>query len=154
MNGNQVDTNLPIKKSGSLSPIASQDEEDIEIVEKSKSEPESTTELEMKPSICKLPTVGQLEDRQSRAEETYNKILKEIHGHHYLMDELRYNLKTLHSQYGQEQEIRKMNQALEREKIKIDSLENKALLIHKRLLLAYLFNNRIMISSIFQISNG
>lgn len=136
MDGNQVDLNLPLKKSASLSPIPSQDEDDdIEIIEKSNSQGEeyvATVELELKPSLCKLPQLGQSEERQSRAEETYNRILKEIHGQHYLVDELKYKLKALQSQHGQEEEVRKLTQALGREKLKIESLENKAYLVHKR----------------------
>lgn len=131
-----VDSNLPLKKSGSLSPIESQDEEDIEIIEKSGNKGEecvASPELEMKPSLCRLPSLAESEERQSKAEEAYNKVLKEIHGHHYMVNELKYKLKTLQSQHGHEQEIRKLTQSLGREKLKIESLENKAYLVHKRL---------------------
>lgn len=138
MDGNQVDLNLQLKRSGILTPILSEDENEIEIIEKSNSQGEeersAPVELQMKPSLCKLPQLVQSEERQSRAEETYNKVLKEIHGHHYLVDELKYKLKALHPHHGHKEEIRKLTQALGREKVKIESLENKAYLVHKRLL--------------------
>lgn len=149
MNGNQVDLNLPMKKSGSLSPIPSQDEDDIEIIEKEDQEFVAPAELEMKPSLCKLPSLDQAEERKGRAEETYNKILKEIHGHHYLVEDLKYKLKALESEGGNEHEARKLTQSLGREKLKIESLERKAYLVHKRLI----FWNHTLISNYYNLTD-
>lgn len=130
MDGNQVDINLEMKRVSSLSPIESEDENEVEIIEKDSKL--GSANLTSKPSLCKLPSLDQMDERKLRAEEAYNKILKEIYGHHFLVDDLKYKLRNLHSQPGHEQEIRKLSLTLGREKLKIDSLEAKALIIRKR----------------------
>lgn len=140
MEENPVDLNLQMKKSTSLSPIESEDEEDIEIIEGS-----TSIDLEKKPSLCKIPSLEELKsenDRKRKAEQAYNKIIKEIHNHHYMIGEIKSKLKNLEVTAGNAQEIRKLTQALGRERLKIDSLETKAYMVHKRWVFSFFFKLR------------